>query len=71
MTLALRNRTRPFKVSARQSPPEPRIVEVTTPMPISGLDRVLNGMKHDHWRHAEGPIFPCPLCFDPPLLMIR
>jgi hypothetical protein len=71
MTLALPTRARPFTTIARQSPPLPGVVDVPTTLPISRLDRVLNGLAHDHSRHAEGPIFPCPLCFDPPLRIGR
>ncbi len=70
MTLALPTRTRPASPS-RQSSPGPRIVEVAPAITISRLDRVLNDLTHNHWQHAEGPAFPCPLCFDPPLRMAR
>jgi hypothetical protein len=70
MTLALpvRSRRRPA-ATARQA--KPFFVEEPAPMPKSRLDLVLGRLAHDHPEHGAGPIFPCPLCFDPPLQVAR
>ncbi len=67
MTLALPTPTRPFPAPAWQA--EPPFADLHAALPKSRLDLVLDGLKHDHPRHAAGPIFPCPICFDPPLQM--
>jgi hypothetical protein len=71
MTLTLPTRSRPGPARTRPSESEPHFVEVPKALPVSGLDRVLRNLAQDHPQHAEGRIFPCPLCFDPPLRMAR
>jgi hypothetical protein len=71
MTLTLPTRSRPAPARTRRSSPAPHFVEVPTALPVSRLDRVLRNLARDHGQHAEGRIFPCPLCFDPALRMAR
>lgn len=47
------------------------IAELLTAMPKSGLDLAMDELAHDHGRHAAGPVFPCPLCFDPTIERTR
>jgi hypothetical protein len=67
MTVALPTRNRPAPARTPHSSPDPRLVEVPSAMPTSRLDLVLNSLALHHGQHAEGRIFPCPLCFEPPL----
>ena len=35
--------------------------------PLSALDRRLVALSRSHAAHADGPVLPCPLCFEPSL----
>jgi hypothetical protein len=69
VTLALPVRSRRHPAAARLTNPIP--VQDPAPTPKSRLDLVLDGLAHHHPEHGAGPIFPCPLCFDPPLQAAR
>jgi len=69
VTLALPTKTRSVRAPTRRT--EQPAVELTARMSKSRLDLVLDGLHGAHRRHASGPIFPCPLCFDPPLQSAR
>jgi len=39
----------------------------TRPASARALELVQRQLANDHARHTHGPLFPCPLCFEPPL----
>jgi len=61
--------TRRFQARTQQAAPD--FIYVPDLLPKSPLDLVLDRLARDHTRHATGPIFPCPLCFDPPFHVAR
>ena len=69
MALALPAPTRPSRTAV--SRPLPHLVPLSSPLPLSALDRTLQRLGAEHVLHGEGPTFPCPLCFRPPLTATR
>jgi len=45
----------------------PHLVALPTGAPLSALDLTMRRLSAEHGRHAEGPVFPCPRCFTPPI----
>jgi hypothetical protein len=70
MTLTL-TRTRAVPAPTRSDEPAPQLDEARPVPPLSALDRTLDALVRSHDRHATGPVFPCPLCFEPPLPLAR
>jgi hypothetical protein len=38
-----------------------------TGAPLSSLDIRMRLLSAEHAKHANGPVFPCPRCFTPPI----
>jgi hypothetical protein len=38
-----------------------------TGAPLSALDIRMRLLSAEHAKHANGPVFPCPRCFTPPI----
>jgi hypothetical protein len=64
MALAL-----PIPTRSAPTPARSRLHLVAMPagLPLSTLDLTMRRLSADHPRHATGPVFPCPLCFTPPI----
>jgi hypothetical protein len=45
----------------------PHLVAMPTGQPLSSLDLRMRRLSAEHIQHADGPVFPCPRCFTPPI----
>jgi hypothetical protein len=58
-------------IVGRRGPASPLVSAVPSPTEVvaapeatrSSLDEVRIRLAFEHDRHADGPVFPCPLCF--------
>ena len=45
----------------------PHLLALPTGMPLTALDLRMRRLSAEHSQHLDGPVFPCPRCFTPPI----